>query len=186
MSLRVVLDADVIVRMPVCDTMLRLAEAEVFDVVWSDRILDEVRDALISSLGIRVDRAEHRIKIMRDAFPSALVHADAVDGLEPIMANATEDRHVLAAAVAGDAQVVVTFNVRDFPRETCEPFGIEAMHPDHFLLMQLSLDASGVRRAIGIQATELSRPPMTLDAVLDTLHTFVPRFVDTFRAPPLN
>jgi hypothetical protein len=138
MSFRVVLDANVIVCLPVCDTMLRLAEADV----------------------------------------------EEIDRLEPHMANAAEDRHVLAAAVAGAAQAVVTSNLRDFPKGVCEPFGIEAIHPDDFLVMQLTLEYPAVRAALSRQASELRRPPVTLDVVLDALHSFVPRFVQAFRTVP--
>ena len=49
------------------------------------------------------------------------------------------DRHVLAAAVRAAAGAIVTFNLKDFPRNTLEPLGIEATHPDTFLLSQYDL-----------------------------------------------
>jgi hypothetical protein len=58
------------------------------------------------------------------------------------MANDPKDRHVLAAAVASDAQAVVTLNLKHFPNAACEPLAIEPLHPDNFLLDLYSLDGS--------------------------------------------
>jgi predicted nucleic acid-binding protein len=169
-----VLDANVLFCMPLCDTMLRLAEIELFDPFWSDRILDEMSRNLVSNLGIVQDKAERRARLMREAF----------EQLEPAMTNNEKDRHVLAAAVASGAQVVVTLNLRDFPDAACEAFGVEALHPDDFLLNLFDLDPDAVRAAIELQAAELTEPLKTVDEVLDTLATVVPSFARAVRAHP--
>jgi predicted nucleic acid-binding protein len=60
------------------------------------------------------------------------------DDLVPTMTNDEEDRHVLDAAVRGDAEVLVTFNMEDLPAESVEPFDLEVIYPDDFLLAQLT------------------------------------------------
>lgn len=50
------------------------------------------------------------------------------------MANDPKDRHVLAAAVACRARIIVTINLKDFPRDILAPFEIEVQHPDDFLV----------------------------------------------------
>ena len=49
-----------------------------------------------------------------------------------------DDRHVLAAAIRGRTDVIVTANVRDFPPEILTPFEIEAQHPDEFVMHLLT------------------------------------------------
>jgi hypothetical protein len=50
-----------------------------------------------------------------------------------------DDRHVLAAAIRAGADLIVTFNLKDFPEKDLKPYGIEAQHPDDFLTFQLDL-----------------------------------------------
>jgi hypothetical protein len=74
------------------------------------------------------------------------------------------DRHVLAAAVASDAQAVVTLNLKHFPTEACEPFAVEALHPDSLLLDLYGLDSDHV-----FDADRKTRPrgfePLTFGSV---------------------
>lgn len=74
-----------------------------------------------------------------------------VTGYEPLIESLTlpdpDDRHVLAAAIKAGAQVIVTFNLKDFPTDTLDPFGIEAKGPDDFLIDQFHIEA-GVLRSI--------------------------------------
>jgi hypothetical protein len=63
------------------------------------------------------------------------------------MTDHETDRLVLAAVVAADSELIVTFDLDDFPTEACEPVGVEASHPDEFLLdlHDLSPDAFAPR-----------------------------------------
>jgi len=75
---------------------------------------------------------------MREAIPDCIVsgYENPIDGLalpDP------DDRHVLAAAVRSGAQTIVTFNLKDFPAATLDGFGVEARHPDDFLVDQIGL-----------------------------------------------
>lgn len=91
------------------------------------------------------------------------------------MDNHPKDRHVLAAAVKCGAQVIVTYNKRDFPVTATEPWGIEVQGPSTFLKYQYDLDPSLVLDKLQAQARDLGR---TLLEQLAVLRKAVPAFVD--------
>lgn len=87
------------------------------------------------------------------------------------------DRHVLAAALRGRADVIVTENVRDFPPALLEPFGIEAVRLDEFLMTQFHLNRAAAARIIGEQMSAMGRPPVTIYQLLNRLAASgAPRF----------
>lgn len=93
------------------------------------------------------------------------------------MPNHLDDRHVLAAAVAGQAKVVVTFNLRHFPPGDLAPLGVEAQAPDAFLAFLYGAEPSAMVRIIREQAQALHKPPQTTLQVLNTLSKHAPAFV---------
>ena len=105
-SFLVVMDANVLVPAVLCDFVLRAASADMYRLVWTDDILDEVRRTLIIDLDKSVAQAGRRIAAMKAAFPEALITQRTP--LIPAMTNDPKDRHVLAAAVASGAQVMVS------------------------------------------------------------------------------
>jgi hypothetical protein len=118
---------------------------------------------------------------MAEAFDGAAVAVDSIASLEPQMTNDPQDRHVLDAAVATEAQAVVTLNLKDFPLAACAPFAIEPLHPDAFLADLYGLDPDGVFAAVERQAAVLRRPPMSTDELLDRLKVTVPNFAEALR-----
>ncbi|WP_437628945.1 hypothetical protein QGN06_04220 [Achromobacter xylosoxidans] len=62
-----------------------------------------------------------------------------------------DDRHMLAAAIRCGANVIVTFNERNFPPEMLASYGIEPQHPDKFVDNLLDLDAAAVVSAAQCQ-----------------------------------
>ena len=105
MAFPVLLDTNVLFGAYLCDTVLRLAEAELFRPLWSAGVLDELSRNLILR-GLRPDQVDRRIGQMRRAFPDAMV-----EDYEPLVAAMTcdpKDRHVLAAAVRANAEILVT------------------------------------------------------------------------------
>jgi hypothetical protein len=86
-----------------------------------------------------------------------------VDGLE---LPDKDDRHVLAAAIRCQAQVIVTANVKDFPQSVLGPFGIEALNPDDFVHDLIDLEAKVVWACLQRIADSRRRPPETVNDVL--------------------
>lgn len=167
MPFRVLLDACVLVPYHLSDLLLRLGETELFDPLWSAAILDEVRRHVPAGAQGRVDR-------MARAFP--LADVEGYEGLIPAMSNQEKDRHVLAAAVRGGAALVVTADLKDFPADALEPYAIEAIHPDAFLLDQLDLDPGRVLRVLADQRAAYTRPELSIEEFYRTLAVTAPAF----------
>ena len=94
-----------------------------------------------------------------------------VTGYEPLIASLTlpdpDDRHVLAAAIAGRCDVIVTQNLKHFPDAAL--FEIEAQHPDEFLCNHLSLAPGVVCGAVRKVRARLLKPPYSVEEYLATL-----------------
>jgi predicted nucleic acid-binding protein len=169
MAFKVVLDANVLYPFSLRDTLLRLAERELYVLAWSERILDEVSRNLVDDGRADAGTAARLQAAMRSAFPEALVDADAIAAIEPAMTNDPGDRHVLATAVVAGAEGIVTFNSRHFPTATLAPFDTQRINPDDFLCTLLDIDGPTVADVIAEQAADLRRPPLTPAQLLDLL-----------------
>jgi len=174
------LDTNVLFSATLTDTLLRLAEEDVFRPLWSADILGELQTVLMREAGLLPVDAERRIRQMRMAFPMAEVidYNTLIDA----MTCDPKDRHVLAAAISGGAQVLVTFNLSDFPDESVSPHDVGVISPDAFLLDQLDLYPAKVGRALIGQMAEAQRPPLTMGELLGRLaRAGVPAFAEEAR-----
>ena len=77
--------------------------------------------------------------------------------------------HVAATAVAAGAGLIVTFNLGDFPSEAIRPLGVEAVHPDAFVLDMIEADPEGVLGAMRRHRALLRRPPVSASDYVDYL-----------------
>lgn len=80
-----------------------------------------------------------------------------------------DDRHVLAAAIEAKADLIVTFNAKDFPRRILSAYGIDATRPDAFVLELLARDPKGVYAAARAHRAALLHPPFDVEQYLATL-----------------
>ncbi|MEU5690710.1 PIN domain-containing protein [Actinosynnema sp. NPDC020468] len=148
------------------DTILSIAESGLYRPLWSTGVLEEL-DRNLRRRGV----AEHQVRHLREqlgsVFPEAEVtrYADLVDA----MTNDPKDRHVLAAAIRGGAEVLVTDNLRDFPASSFESYDIEVVHQDDFLLDQLDLAPRAVHRALRTQVSRYRHSPRSVAELLDIL-----------------
>ena len=81
-----------------------------------------------------------------------------------------DDRHVVAAAIVGHADAIVTFNTKDFPPAVLQPYGIEVQHPDEFLMNQLQLQkipALSAIKKMRARWTNPERPALALIAAFE-------------------
>jgi hypothetical protein len=92
------------------------------------------------------------------------------------------DRHVLAAAIHGRADVIVTYTLKHFPPENLSPYGIEAQHPDEFLPHLIDLAPGPVCAAARTHRLRLNNPEKTVAEYLETLeHQSLSPFVAHLR-----
>ncbi len=155
------------------DLLLSLARDGLFHARWSDRIQDEwVRSLLKRRPELEEAALRRTCELMAEAVPDSVVHGWR--SIEPGLSGLpdADDRHVLAAAICGHADAIVTFNLGDFPATALAPFGVEALHPDDFLLNQLDLQPIAALKSIKAMRSRWRSPqftPLDLAAALDKL-----------------
>jgi hypothetical protein len=181
------LDACTLVPIALADTLLRIAEKGLYRPLWSDRILAEAQDA-IEEIHPGID-VQKRFTDMRDAFDDALVTGwEELESAISLPDN--DDRHVVAAAIRGGAQAIVTFNMSDFPATTLAPLGLQAVGPDTFLQDQLDLSPSTVVQVIREQAAHTRSPRLSASQLAGVLRRAgVPSLADEIlrrMSAPLN
>jgi hypothetical protein len=164
-----VYDACVLYPAPLRDLLMRLALADLVQARWTLAIHDEWMGNLLWNRPDLTPAQIHRTRELMDAHaPDAIV-----SGYEHLTAAISlpdpDDRHVLAAAIHCSASVIVTFNLVDFPQPSLQPYGIEAVHPDAFIVRLIEKEPTAVWQAVRQQHASLQRPPVTLEQLLDVL-----------------
>lgn len=158
----VFLDACVLYPQLLRGLVLGAACAGLFRPAWSARVLGEWRHAALRDGGLAAERAvEAEIAEMRAAFPEA--EAEPSETVQDaVRLPDRSDEHVVAGAVAAQAGIILTLNLRDFPKRRLAPFGVEPRHPDGFLWELLShhpgVMAGVIRRAFGPLDADGPRP----------------------------
>lgn len=163
------LDANVLYPAPLRDLLLQLALTDLFKAKWSADIHDEWIGALLRNEPHRDSaRLERTRKMMDEATRDCLV--TGYRALIPALSLPDpNDRHVLAAAITGRCDVIVTSNLKHFPDDVVAPFEIEVQHPDVFIANLLALAPGIVCEAVRTVRARLKLPPFTVDDYLATL-----------------
>lgn len=180
MTFVALLDANVLYPQYLRDIYLRLCQAGLFQVRWSEQILDEMSRNAKKQVGPeRIHQIDRTIIVMKQHFPDAMV--SGYENLIPSLTNDEKDRHVLAAAIVGRADVIVTNNTKHFPRESCAPYNISVQGADQFLCYQWDVeDPDDVVGVLEHWARQLDHPPYTLrDLLQKVLSKQVPCFSQT-------
>lgn len=135
----VVIDACVLANYAVCDLLLRLAETPTLYLPrWSKEILEETRRTQLCKLKWPEHIVDSFHEKVSSAFPEALVAG--YSHLIQECQNEAKDRHVLACAIHCKAEIIVTFNLKDFSDSSLGPWGIRAEHPQAYLLCLYSME----------------------------------------------
>ncbi|MGO8745525.1 MAG: putative toxin-antitoxin system toxin component, PIN family [Thermoguttaceae bacterium] len=164
-----VYDANVLYPAPLRDLFIRLAQAGLVRARWTEAIHDEwVRNLLKDNPALSPDRLARTRALMNEAVRDCLV-TGYEDLIESLFLPDPDDRHVLAAAIRADAEVIVTFNLKDFPAGTLASYNVEAMHPDDYLVSLFDAAPGPFCAAVKRQREGLRAPPKTADELLGIL-----------------
>lgn len=156
-----VLDACVLHPAFVRGALLWFAAERLFRPLWSAEILDEWQRSLVRKFP---DLTPEQLAGLRQTMETQFEDA-MVTGHEPLIATLNlpdaNDRHVLAAAIAGRADAIVTANLRDFPPAQVGLFNIEVIHPDDFFVNAIDLDTGKALTALRRHREALSNSTPT-------------------------
>jgi predicted nucleic acid-binding protein len=164
-----VYDACVLYPAPLRDFLMWLALTDLFKARWTDEIHDEwIRNVLQNRADLTLEQLTRTKNFMNTHDRNCLV--DGHQALIPtLILPDPGDRHVLAAAIRCNADVIVTFNEKDFPNQYLSSYGIEAQHPDEFIKHLLNLKPAVICQAAEKHRLSLKNPPKTKEEYLDTL-----------------
>ena len=138
---------------------------------WSPGVIDELCRALVRTRSdYTTEKAVRLVAAMTKALPDALVIPPVPPTLDVVLPD-PDDAHVLAAAHHGACDLLLTFNLKDFPaasvRQLAPPIAVS--HPDAFMLKLLTMQAAAVLPVVASVRQNLTRPPMSVSEYVNSL-----------------
>jgi predicted nucleic acid-binding protein len=168
MKKKVLLDACVLYPTVMREVLLHVAAKGLFIPLWSDRILEEWARAARKIGPTGEAQARGEVALLKANWPKASIKPQP--GLEARLYLPDEnDIHVLAVAIAGNADELVTMNTSDFPKNTLREEGIERRDPDGFLWELASHypdEVGGAVEQVRLTAERLSGAPWEMRALM--------------------
>ncbi|GII66634.1 hypothetical protein Skr01_67190 [Sphaerisporangium krabiense] len=167
---RVFVDTNVLFPFSLMDLMLTLTEDAVHTMVWSDRLLDEWERVIVRERRRTAPVAARISAVIREFFADTRVPEedykyliDWMQGPDP------DDRHHMAAAVAGGAETLITWNLADFPASALRPYRLTVTGPDDYLCSLLTQHPAEVMAVLARMSARKRRPPMAVPEIVDAL-----------------
>jgi predicted nucleic acid-binding protein len=152
-------------------------EPALYRAYWSEETTAELRRTLLK-FGLTEKQTKRRVSKMEEAYPEARIHIPAgfMAGVPDI--PDPSDRHVIAAAIVCKADVIVTSNLKHFPKGLLEPFNLLVHSPDEFLLHQYHLNPWMMLEKLDNQASGIG---VSRTKVLERFEGPTPLFVKAIR-----
>ncbi|WP_137132227.1 PIN domain-containing protein [Rhizobium sp. FY34] len=164
----VFIDANVFFGARLRSLVLYMAQSKMFRARWTDKVHEEWMRNVADKRNIDISRLEKIKACMDSSVLNCLV--TGYEGLEASFELPDpDDRHILAAAVKTRADMILTFNDRDFPKHVVEPLGIEICHPDDFLLDQFGISEELFIAYVREDFQHYKAPPLTFDRYIEDL-----------------
>jgi hypothetical protein len=162
-------DACVLYPAPLRDILVELATTDMFRGRWTNQIHDEwIRNLLKNRPDLTEEQLIRTKDLMNQYARDPLI--EDYDALIPMLELPDEgDRHVLAAAIRGKCDVIVTMNLKDFPKSVLATYDIEAQHPDLFISDLIDLDPLKVLSSAQNVQKRLKNPAKSFTQYLEIL-----------------
>lgn len=162
-----VLDTNVVYPVIIRDILFWFAYYDLYTPKWSEHIFDEWK-RVMTEKGVSEEEAAQRISKANSAFPDALVknYKGLIEHLE---LPDKDDRHILAAAIKTNANLIVTNNIKDFPEEYLQSFSLNAKTADDFLTDIIDLNQELAVAAFKEMVLNRTNPKQDEFEVLDLL-----------------
>ena len=168
-SVKVFYDACVLYPAPLRDLLMHLAVSGLFQAKWTEHVHEEWMKSLLRN---RPDLSRERLERTRRLM-DAKAREPLITGYEELIPTLelpdADDRHVLAAAIQGNVSIIVTNNLADFPKEALQPYEIEAMSVDDFVMRLVSHSASKILAVIREQRESLRKPPKSVSEYIEIM-----------------
>jgi predicted nucleic acid-binding protein len=162
-----ILDTNVIYPVIIRDLLFWFAHYEMYTPKWSNHIFDEWKDVM-ERKGVSPEESQKRFQKVNLAFPDALVQQyEGLIGTLDLPDN--KDRHVLAAAIKANAHLIVTNNIKHFPKSVMNNFGIKAKTADDFLTDLIDLNGETAIEAFKEMVLNKRNPDLDEYEVLNRL-----------------
>jgi hypothetical protein len=163
------LDANCLYPAPLRDLLIQIATTGLYRAKWTDRIHDEwIRSLLEKRTDLTADKLQRTREMMNEAVRDSLV-AGYESLIPAITLPDADDRHIVAAAIHSRCDVIVTFNLKDFPKAILAEHNIEPIHPDDFIFHQFGLNQAKVISSANAVRARLQNPPATPETYLKVL-----------------
>lgn len=176
----VLLNACVLYPASLRDLLIELATWGMFRGRWTNQIHDEwIRNLLKNRPDLTKDQLERTRKLMNERVLDCLI-TNYEDLMKSIALPDQQDVHVLAA-VKAHVQIIVTYNIKDFPAEILKKFEIEVQHPDTFLRHQVDLGLSVFLSSVKNIRQRLKKPPVSASQYLSILFPHLPQTVSILK-----
>jgi len=162
-----VLDTNVVYPVITRDLLFWFAHFDLYTPKWSAHIFDEWK-RVMKEKGVPDEEVNRRVDKANLAFPDALVQ-----NYEPLIEHLNlpdeDDRHVMAAAIKTNANLIVTNNVKHFPGGYLQSYGLSVKSADDFLTDIIDLNQEQAIAAFKEMVLNKKNPKMDEFEVLDQL-----------------
>lgn len=170
--LAAICDACVLYPITMADLLTSLGEAGLYHPRWTREIHEEWIRNVIENRGASGTVTREKLEARRDAMIEA-IEDSLVEDYEELIPNLTlpdhDDRHVLAAAIKSEANLILTINLKDFPQQTLAAWNLTAKHPDAFTSELLQTDQEAVVAVVREIRGRRKRPPISAEDFLAQL-----------------